>query len=365
VESLGEKLRSARELKHINYEQVSRDTNIAVRYLEALENEDFSGFPGDAYVIGFLGNYGAYLELDIQELLSLYRAFKKMEQPVPVELLNPPSRLPKIVIAAGVALAVLGIAGGGIALAVNRPPKPLDAGPVKHSPVEHTMDAGTFERRFYRGDSILVPVGTDHYKLELINLGEAVTLRTPGGQVIIDLSQEANVDINNDGMADLRITAADFAKNNPDMGVLLRFDMDAAAPAAASSGDLPPESVNAAGFSGATVIFSSPNPYPFTLQSNFPGYCMFRWEILFERDRPGRNEQYFQRGNELSIQAQNGIRLWASNAQAAKYQVIGGGRTVPLELGGAGEVVVADIRWARDDENRWRLVLVWLETGAP
>jgi hypothetical protein len=113
------------------------------------------------------------------------------------------------------------------------------------------------------------------------------------------------------------------------------------------------------------VIFSSPSAYPFTLQAAFQGYCMFRWEILFERDRQDRNEQYFQRGNELNIQAQNGIRIWASNGQAAKLQVIGGGRTVPAELGGAGEVVVADLRWVRDEENRYRLVLVRLETGNP
>jgi hypothetical protein len=41
--------------------------------------------------------------------------------------------------------------------------------------------------------------------------------------------------------------------------------------------------------------------------------------------------------------------------------VIGGGRTVPVELGGAGEVVVADIRWVRDEENRYRMVLMRLE----
>jgi hypothetical protein len=111
------------------------------------------------------------------------------------------------------------------------------------------------------------------------------------------------------------------------------------------------------------VIFSSPSAYPFTLQSVFQGYCMFRWEILFERDRRDRNEQYFQRSDELNIQAQNGVRLWISNAQAAKLQVIGGGRTVPLDLGGAGEVVVADVRWVRDDENRYRLVVIRLETG--
>ena len=91
---------------------------------------------------------------------------------------------------------------------------------------------------------------------------------------------------------------------------------------------------------------------------------MFRWEILFERDRRDRNERYFQRADELNIQAQNGIRVWTSNAQAAKFQVIGGGQTVPVELGVPGEVVVADIRWIRDEDSRYRLVLVRLETGA-
>jgi cytoskeletal protein RodZ len=97
VESLGEKLRNAREAKDISFDQAGKDTKIAIRYLKALEFEDFSGFPGEAYTTGFLRNYGAYLELDIQELLSLYRALKIQEQPIPVEqLLRQPSPMPKI-----------------------------------------------------------------------------------------------------------------------------------------------------------------------------------------------------------------------------------------------------------------------------
>jgi hypothetical protein len=57
----------------------------------------------------------------------------------------------------------------------------------------------------------------------------------------------------------------------------------------------------------------------------------------------------------------NGIRLGISNAQAVKLQVIGAGRTVPFEAGSAGEVVAADLRWVRDDESRYRLVLLRLE----
>jgi hypothetical protein len=111
-----------------------------------------------------------------------------------------------------------------------------------------------------------------------------------------------------------------------------------------------------------TIIPASPSAYPFTLQSNFLSYCMFRWEILNERDRSGRNQNYFQRADELNIQAQNGIRIWASNAQAARFLVIGGGRTYPLEIGTTGEVVVADIRWVRDENNQYRLVFVRLES---
>jgi hypothetical protein len=215
------------------------------------------------------------------------------------------------------------------------------------------------ERRLYKNDSVLVQINNDIYKIELFNLGEAITVRTPGGSVVLDLSQEANIDLNNNGVPELRITVADFAKNNADMGALLHFFM-------IDSNTLAGDSEFSASYSmntiSTTIIPASPSAYPFTLQSNFLSYCMFRWEILNERDRSGRNQNYFPRADELNIQAQNGIRIWASNAQAARFQIIGGGRTYPLEIGATGEVVVADIRWVRDDNNQYRLVFVRLES---
>ncbi|MCL1837053.1 MAG: helix-turn-helix domain-containing protein [Treponema sp.] len=369
MESLGDKLRAARKAKDISYDQAGRDTKIAIRYLEALEHEDFSGFPGETYITGFLRNYGAYLELDVQELLSLYHALKIQEQPIPVEqLLKKPSPLPRIAIGAMLAVLVLGVIGGGLVFLMTRPKNPGIAAPVPRGPVEYTMSGDSFEHRFYTGDSILIPVMSpegerqDYFKLELLGLGEAVTIQTPVNPVIVDLSQDASVDLDNDGVSSVRIVAVDYAKNNADMGVLLRFELGSALPIAAGPADPSAEAAGVSGQTASTVIFSSPNPYPFTLQSNFQGYCMFRWEVLMERDRQGRNERYFQRSDELNIQAQNGIRVWVSNAQAAKFSVIGGGRTVPVEIGGAGEVVVADIRWVRDEDNRFRLIVARLET---
>jgi cytoskeletal protein RodZ len=355
VESLGEKLRAAREEKGINFDQVSRETNIASRYLEALETENFSGFPGEPYILGFLRNYGEYLGLDVQELLSMYRALKIQEQPIPVDqLLRSPPQYPRIIAGIVIALVILAAAGGGFYFLRRFPAAASETGTVRR-PAEYTMNADSLERRLYRGDSVLIPLGPDQYKIELANLGEAVTLATPSGSLVLDLSQEVTVDLDGNGIAELHVTAADFVKNDSGTGALLRFELYAAPPAAA---EIPERTVLPA---ASTVIFTSPQAYPFTLQAAFQGYCMFRWEILFERDRPGRSEQYFQRSDELNIQAQNGIRVWASNAQTAKFQVIGGGRTVPVELGGAGEVVVADIRWVRDDDNRYRLILARLE----
>jgi hypothetical protein len=107
----------------------------------------------------------------------------------------------------------------------------------------------------------------------------------------------------------------------------------------------------------APVLLSSPNPYPFTLQATFKGNCLLRWES----DRKDRDEQYFQKADILNVQAQNGIRLWLSNASAVKFQVIGGGKTVDVELGSPGEVVVTDLKWVKDDDGRYKLTTVRLD----
>jgi len=372
MESLGEKLKNARIEKDVTFDQASRETNISVRYLEALENENFGVFPGEPYLIGFLRNYGSYLDLDVQKLISLYKALKIQEQPIPVEqLLRHPPRLPRFVVPFLIILIVLGAGGWAVYhfFILNRQLNPVVKTPAARVPIEYMMEGNSMERRFYRNDSILIPIEMEMYKLELFNMGDAVTIRTPGGSVILDLSQEANVDLNNDGIPELRITVADFEKNNADMGALLHFYlMDAVAVYDASANNDAADigqnvpMINTVSSMRTTIIPASVSAYPFTLQTNFQGYCMFRWEILNESNRRDRNQNYFQRAEELNIQAQNGIRIWASNAQAVRCQVIGGGRTVPVDLGAAGEVIVADIRWVRDENNQFRLMLIRLET---
>ena len=73
LHKLGEVLRAAREAKGVDLARVERDTKIRARYLTALETGDYAELPGAVYTKGFLRNYGAYLGLDAEYLVDLYR----------------------------------------------------------------------------------------------------------------------------------------------------------------------------------------------------------------------------------------------------------------------------------------------------
>jgi cytoskeletal protein RodZ len=351
VESLGDKLRTARENKGYSYEHAGRETNIARRYLEALETEDFEKFPGEPYLLGFLRNYGEYLGLDVDELLSLYKAIKIQEQPVPVEqLLRSSPGFPKFLVFLLITLPVLAFLGGSVYFIFLRPRTRNVESVQLQTPSEYVLEGINMERRFYQGDTILIPMGNERYRVELREMADPLALVIPSGRAELSLGGDTELDLDGDGFADIRVTLADYDKASPLSGALIRFDTSLQPVTATSENAAPPTAQN-------VVIFSSSTAYPFTLQVQFQGYCMFRWEI----DRRDRTERYYSRNDAIDVQAQNGIRLWVSNAAAVRLHVIGAGRTVPLEIGAAGEVVVVDIRWLRDEDGRFRLVQYRLE----
>ncbi|MDR0375055.1 MAG: helix-turn-helix domain-containing protein [Treponema sp.] len=363
MEYLGNKLKNARELKKESYEDVSLKINVAVRYLKAMEEDDFSVFPGEVYAIGFLKSYGAYLGVNSDELISLYRAMKLQEQPTPVDqLLYKRRAFPvKIVIQILAAVTIIAAIAGGVYFALHLP-KRTPAEPKIRATKEYIMNENPEERRLFLGDTFVVRYNETNYQFMLMNIGESLTIESPISDIHLDLGQEAMVDMDDDGFNELKIIATDFVKNHPDTGARLHFDLDVSSPratvleaAGTTTGAANSQTVP------AIVIVSSPSPYPFTVQAAFQGFCLFRWEILAEQDRQGRNERYFERNDEFNIQAQNGVRVGASNAATVKIQVISGGRNVPVELGVAGEVVVAEIHWIRDETNRYQLVLSRLE----
>ena len=61
---IGNSLREARERQGLGYPEIELATKIRAKYVRALEEEDFTSIPGDAYIRGFLRTYAEYLGLD-------------------------------------------------------------------------------------------------------------------------------------------------------------------------------------------------------------------------------------------------------------------------------------------------------------
>ncbi len=76
MESIGEKFKKRREERGLFVEQIARDTNISKKYIDAIEAEDFSEMPGEAYLIGFLRSYAEYLDIDPEEIIAIYKNTK-------------------------------------------------------------------------------------------------------------------------------------------------------------------------------------------------------------------------------------------------------------------------------------------------
>jgi cytoskeleton protein RodZ len=71
--SFGENLRREREMRGVTLQEISSATKISVRFLQALENEQFDRVPGGIFTRSFIRTYARYLGLDEDQVLAEYR----------------------------------------------------------------------------------------------------------------------------------------------------------------------------------------------------------------------------------------------------------------------------------------------------
>jgi cytoskeleton protein RodZ len=109
----GQILRNAREEKGWSINQAEEVTKIRIRYLEALEAENYAILPGATYIKGFLRTYSKHLGLNSDEIVSLYKASQVNEEQSEFEpVIHVQSKKPQWVKPA------LAVATGLLALAV-------------------------------------------------------------------------------------------------------------------------------------------------------------------------------------------------------------------------------------------------------
>ncbi len=69
---IGATLQKKRREKNISLKKAYEDTRIGIKYLIALEEENYDLFSADVYLKGFLRNYANYLGLNGDELVCIY-----------------------------------------------------------------------------------------------------------------------------------------------------------------------------------------------------------------------------------------------------------------------------------------------------
>jgi transcriptional regulator with XRE-family HTH domain len=74
VFEIGNTLREARVRRNLTLQQVEEDIKIRVKYVQAMENEDWDVMPGVTYVKGFLRTYSTYLGLDPDVVVGEFRS---------------------------------------------------------------------------------------------------------------------------------------------------------------------------------------------------------------------------------------------------------------------------------------------------
>src|SRR5258708_13309754 len=70
--NFGERLKHERELREVSPNEIVVATRISLRFLEALENEDWDKLPGGVFNRGFLRAIARFLGLDEEKLLAEY-----------------------------------------------------------------------------------------------------------------------------------------------------------------------------------------------------------------------------------------------------------------------------------------------------
>lgn len=85
----GANLKALRESKGLTLNQISGETRIAIRFLQALENDDFESLPGGVFSRGFVRAYAEVLGIDPEKTLVDFERASTYEVPPLVDVDNP------------------------------------------------------------------------------------------------------------------------------------------------------------------------------------------------------------------------------------------------------------------------------------
>ncbi len=73
MKTVGQMLKEAREEKKFTLEDIEKGTKIRLKFLTAIESDEFSIMPSQSYVKGFIKNYSEFVGLNSKIVLAFFR----------------------------------------------------------------------------------------------------------------------------------------------------------------------------------------------------------------------------------------------------------------------------------------------------
>ena len=210
--SFGTWLRTQREVRSITLREIADHTKITVRYLEALEGDDFDQLPGPVFTKGFLREYARYVGLEPDEVVNSYLNARQPEGPVD-ERSEPDTGGVAWTSTTLVVLVVIGVLAviAGIAYWAERrseqqeAPPPIAAPPVEAAPEPPAQPATASESKplsvtmeFTEDCWVEATIDGDSQLSELHVTGESLQLSAET-EVILNLANPAGVRIEVNG----------------------------------------------------------------------------------------------------------------------------------------------------------------------
>lgn len=352
MDSLGEFLKEARGKLNISIEQITEDTRILRKFIEAIENDDFSAFPGETYLKGFLRNYSEYLGIDSDEVIRKYERIKMMETPTPIEQLIPKSEFNfKPFIIFGIIITIFFLSFIGYLLfkniAINRII-------LKNNQLEegkNIKDKVKFQNNLFvikeenekkidnlkKGD--ILEIGEKKYKILIKELSPIVILNYGDNkELILIQSYQHKVDLNDDGNIDVLITLNNWDDNFASISFKLNMSSIENFISDSNSIGENPE-----------VIFSVDNIEDFDISFKVNMDTYFRYKV----DDAEEVEKYYVTGSVVNVKIKNKVIIWLTNSSSVSLFF----KNKEFSLGESGKVLVKMLLFRKNYNNKYDLIL--------
>lgn len=373
MEPLGLYLKQVREGKKLTIDKVIEDTFIMKKFILAIEDDDFSSFPGEAYLKGFLRNYGEYLGLDPADLISRYERIKMSETPSPTELLIPKpkaffSKMLLIILIAVLAVALIAGVSAAIVMMrrtaaesspkniaeVNSEKEKVRAEKKKNllvkekkkdnSAAEDKSKVFTFEAEadnftVKKGEKISFKLDDDKtYSIWVSELEPTVILESSAGkqQFLIANGFTNKFDVNGNGKEDLEIVLNYWTDKNATIG-LKRIANSLWSDSSIDSEFFLPDTIE--------IIGENTNKSEISVMISLSEMSYLKYQV----DKNSEIENTFNAGAVLELKAKDRIILWMANSGVVSADFPAYNKRVVL--GEKGKVDVKIIAWTKNNGN--------------